>query len=146
MEAAAHVAPPVPAARAHRRDGARVPAGVPGYVSKHQQAAWVAAALAEVRTRGRGGGCSTVSPPHGPREDGLTHPADTSRSNHAAVLGVLLRWRLGKPWVENAECRHRTGRERMDSPTLQTLQDPIMLTPLGVLRAAFQTLSRVHHS
>jgi hypothetical protein len=34
----------------------------------------------------------------------------------------------------------------MDSPTLQTLQDPIMLTPLGVLRAAFQTLSRVHHS
>jgi hypothetical protein len=91
------VAPPVPAARAHRRDGARVPAGVPGYVSKHQQAAWVAAALAEVRTRGRGGGCSTVSPPHGPREDGLTHPADTSRSNHAAVLGVLLRWRLPKP-------------------------------------------------
>jgi hypothetical protein len=31
---------------------------------------------------------STVSP-HRPREDRLTHPADTSRSNLAAVLGLL---------------------------------------------------------
>jgi hypothetical protein len=28
-----------------------------------------------------------------PREDGLTHPADTSRSNLAAALALLPRWR-----------------------------------------------------
>jgi hypothetical protein len=32
--------------------------------------------------------------PHRPREDGLTHPADTSRSNLAAALALLSRWRL----------------------------------------------------
>jgi hypothetical protein len=37
-----------------------------------------------------------ASPPHRPREDGLTRPAGTSRSNLAAALG-LARWRLSKP-------------------------------------------------
>ena len=32
---------------------------------------------------------SRVSPPHRPREDGLAHPVDTSRSNLAAALGLL---------------------------------------------------------
>ena len=40
-----------------------------------------------------------------------------------------------------------TGRERMGSPTLQALQDPIFLLPFGPAcekhaRAAFQTLTR----
>jgi hypothetical protein len=33
-----------------------------------------------------------VSPPHRPREDELAHPADASRTNLAAALGVLSRW------------------------------------------------------
>jgi hypothetical protein len=33
--------------------------------------------------------CSRASPPHISREDGLVHPADTSRSNLAAALGLL---------------------------------------------------------
>jgi hypothetical protein len=39
---------------------------------------------------------SRASPPHRPREDRLTHPADTSRSNIAEALGLLSRWRLSK--------------------------------------------------
>jgi hypothetical protein len=35
-----------------------------------------------------------------------------------------------------------TGRERMGSPTLQTLQDPILRTPWVFFRVAFQTLAR----
>jgi hypothetical protein len=38
-----------------------------------------------------------ASPPHRPREDALAHPADTSRSNRAAALGLLSRRRLSKP-------------------------------------------------
>ena len=38
------------------------------------------------------------------------------------VSAERCRWRA-------AERRHRTGRERMSSPTLDTLQDPILLTP-----------------
>jgi hypothetical protein len=33
-----------------------------------------------------------ASPPHRPREGGLAHPADTSRSNLADALGLLSRW------------------------------------------------------
>ena len=45
----------------------------------------------------------------------------------------LRRWRA-------AERRHPTGRERMGSPTLRTLQDPILLLPWLCFRvAAFQT-------
>jgi hypothetical protein len=42
---------------------------------------------------------SRASPPHRPREDGLIHPADTSRTNLASVLGLLPSWRLAKPLV-----------------------------------------------
>jgi hypothetical protein len=44
-------------------------------------------------TAARGESCG-ASPLHRPREDGLTYPADTSRTNLAAALGVLPRWRL----------------------------------------------------
>ena len=40
---------------------------------------------------------SRAPPPHRPREDGLADPAGTSRSNLAAALGLLSRWRLSKP-------------------------------------------------
>ena len=30
-----------------------------------------------------------ASPPHGPREGGLTHPSNTSRSNLAVALGLF---------------------------------------------------------
>jgi hypothetical protein len=40
---------------------------------------------------------SRASPPHRLREDGLIHPADTSRTNLAAALRLLSRWRLSKP-------------------------------------------------
>jgi hypothetical protein len=42
---------------------------------------------------------------------------------HRAVLGFVPCERLA------AECRHPTGRERMGSPTLKTLQDPILPLP-----------------
>jgi hypothetical protein len=35
--------------------------------------------------------------PTGRERMGLTHPADTSRSNLAAALALLSRWRLSKP-------------------------------------------------
>jgi hypothetical protein len=38
-----------------------------------------------------------ASPPHGPLEDGLNHPADASRSNLADALNLLSRCRLSKP-------------------------------------------------
>jgi hypothetical protein len=34
---------------------------------------------------------SRASPPHRPRDDGLAHPADSSRSNLASTLGLLSR-------------------------------------------------------
>jgi hypothetical protein len=40
---------------------------------------------------------AAASPPHMPREDGLAHPAEPSRSNLAAALCLLSRWRLSKP-------------------------------------------------
>jgi hypothetical protein len=40
---------------------------------------------------------SRESPPHRPREERLTHPADTSISNLAATLGLRSRWLLSKP-------------------------------------------------
>jgi hypothetical protein len=46
---------------------------------------------------------SRASPPHVPREEGLAHPADPSRSNLAAALGLLSRWRLSQPF---ARCTH----------------------------------------
>ena len=63
---------------------------------------------------------SRVSPPHRPREDGLTRPADTSRSNIASALGLLSR-RLSEPsptrtlvvWTAADECQlARTLRQR----------------------------------
>jgi hypothetical protein len=46
-------------------------------------------------------------------------------------------------WWRAAERRHPSGRERMGSPTLQTLQYPILLLPCLCFRvAAFQTLAR----
>jgi hypothetical protein len=49
-------------------------------------------ALEVVRLRWR------ASPPHRPRENGLVHPADTSRSNlAAAALARVSRWRLSEP-------------------------------------------------
>ena len=41
-----------------------------------------------------------------------------------------------------AERRHPTNRERMGSPTLQTLQDPILMLPWVCFRGAFQTQNR----
>ena len=40
---------------------------------------------------------SRASSPRGLLEDGLAHRADTSRSNLAAALALLSRWRLSKP-------------------------------------------------
>jgi hypothetical protein len=34
--------------------------------------------------------------PHRPREDGLAHPADASRSSLADALALLSKWRLSK--------------------------------------------------
>jgi hypothetical protein len=74
-----------------------------------------------------GGEQHRASPPHRPREDGLDHPPDTSISNLADALGLLkgggfpdLAWRAAPP------PQAARGRGR---PTLQTLQDPILLTP-----------------
>jgi hypothetical protein len=61
----------------------------------------------------------------------------------------VMGWCERYPWVpccpdphlacwRAAECRHPTGREKMGSPTLQTLQDPILLLALA-LEAADQT-------
>jgi hypothetical protein len=44
-----------------------------------------------------------------PREDGLTHPADTSRSNLAAALSLLSRWRLSKPSPPRGEADGDAG-------------------------------------
>jgi hypothetical protein len=69
--------------------------------------------------------------PHRPREDGPTHPADTSRSN----LALLSTRRLSNPRSRSpaAPVGSRASpphRPREDgSPTLQTLQDPILLSP-----------------
>jgi hypothetical protein len=48
-----------------------------------------------------------------------------------------------KPWVSvEGERHHPTGRERMGSPTLQTLQDPILLLSwVCYLVAAYQQAS-----
>jgi hypothetical protein len=45
-----------------------------------------------------------ATPPHRPREDGLTHPANISRTH----LALLSRWRLSKPSL--CPSRARTGR------------------------------------
>jgi hypothetical protein len=45
-----------------------------------------------------GGGRSGASPPRRPLEDGLADPADTSRSDLAAALALLSRWRHSKFW------------------------------------------------
>jgi hypothetical protein len=42
---------------------------------------------------------SRAWPPLRPREDGLPHPAATSRTDLAAAFGLLSRWRLAKPLV-----------------------------------------------
>jgi hypothetical protein len=52
---------------------------------------------------------SRASPPHRPREEGLAHPADTSRPNLAAALGLLSGRRLSSPTPETT---HTHG-ERM---------------------------------
>ena len=44
------------------------------------------------------------------REDRLTHPADTSRSNLAAALALLSRWRLPKPDLNTKRCPQASGR------------------------------------
>jgi hypothetical protein len=53
---------------------------------------------------------SRASPTHRPREDGLTHPADTSRSNLADALGLLSSWRLSKPSVNFDASTHVAAR------------------------------------
>jgi hypothetical protein len=48
---------------------------------------------------------------------------------HAAVsIGVGFRFQR-----REGERRHPAGRERMGSPTLQTLEEPILRMPLGLL-------------
>jgi hypothetical protein len=79
----------------------------------------------------------SVLPTHSP------HPADSPRSNLAAALGLLSSGGFSnpKPGWRAAERRHPTGRERMGSPTLQTLQEPILPTPWVCFRGGGQTLT-----
>jgi hypothetical protein len=65
---------------------------------------------------------SGASPPHRPREDGFTHPADPSRDNLAAALvsirgggnagGVRLHHGDSQPRVQVADCAREEGAER----------------------------------
>jgi hypothetical protein len=79
----------------------------------------------------------SVLPTHSP------HPADSPRSNLAAALGLLSSGGFSnpKPGWRAAERRHPTGRERMGSPNLQTLQEPILPTPWVCFRGGGQTLT-----
>jgi hypothetical protein len=71
---------------------ARCPAsGDAGGTNRPQPYPWVSVPAAPVEG-------SRASPPHRPREDWLAHCADTSRTNRAAALALLSRWRLSKPW------------------------------------------------
>jgi hypothetical protein len=81
----------------------------------------------------------------GPRQ--ARGPADTARPSLAAALGLLSRWRLSKPLLQRSgERRHRTGCERMGSPTLQTVQYPSLpglFSPEDGLREGFSATSSV---
>jgi hypothetical protein len=69
---------------------------------------------------------------HGHGELVADAPRDGVRRLHIApAAGVTARFRRVSacPARRAAERRHRAGRERKTSPTLQTLQDPIFLTP-----------------
>jgi hypothetical protein len=81
----------------------------------------------------------TATPQHRPRGEGLAHPADTSSSNLADATALLSRRRLSKPmpWWRAVERGYPTGRERMNSPTLHTLQDPILAEVLALLSGGF---------
>jgi hypothetical protein len=70
---------------------------------------------------------SRASPPHRSREDRLTHPADTSRSNLAAALALLSRWRVSKPQQptrleihENPDSAHPGTPDHAPFPLLYT--------------------------
>jgi hypothetical protein len=61
---------------------------------------------------------SSASPPHRPREEGLTHPADPSRSNLAAALALLSRWRPSKrPGLYSQRRILSKSWEKVTSPT-----------------------------
>jgi hypothetical protein len=69
-----------------------------------------------------------------------------NKAKNTAVRSPLPSFQFPAARVESreAECRHPTGRERTGSPTLQTLQDPILLLQwLCFLVAAFRTLVKV---
>jgi hypothetical protein len=80
-------------------------------------------------------GAATVDMEHVQvRERGFLHPRATLHLGLGAFGFQQRRWRA-------AERRHPTDRERMGSPTLQTLQDPILLGAwVCFLEVAFQTL------
>jgi hypothetical protein len=82
--------------------------------------AWGSASARRLRLRRDTRCCVSVessraSPPRMPREDGLTHPAATSRSNLASALDPLSRWRHSLPRA------HATN---------------LMLAPAGAYRAS----------
>jgi hypothetical protein len=57
-----------------------------------------------------GFGRRRASSPHRPREDGLAHPADTSRPNLAAVLGLLSRGGLPtSQWTRRELTQYLSG-------------------------------------
>ena len=60
---------------------------------------------------------------------------------HRSPFSPQRRWRA-------SERRHPTGRKRIDSPTLQTLQYPILLLPWACFRGGFpnRTSARSSHS
>jgi hypothetical protein len=62
-------------------------------------AAAIAAGCVLTFARGFDGEQQSVATPQAAKEDGLVHPADTSRSNLAAALGRFSRWRLSKPYT-----------------------------------------------
>jgi hypothetical protein len=75
----------------------------------------------------------------------LPSPRWRNHSNDTAACtrpGLLLGFRFPSAARSSSRC-HTTDRERMSSPTLYTLQDPILLLPwLCLDRAAFQTLAK----
>jgi hypothetical protein len=75
----------------------------------------------------------------------VSFPAERGRAAHRGVVwarGSVYRRRVSFPVSigvgfrfqrREGERRHPAGRERMGSPTLQTLEEPILRMPLGLL-------------
>jgi hypothetical protein len=93
--------------------------------------------------RGTGGARHPPPPNSRARDDPATRFTELGNSdclrhglipNHRVTCIVLARLRAQgfgfqrRPW-RRVECRHPTYRERIGAPTLQTLQDPILLLP-----------------